>query len=84
MNRNEKGVSTLQAAMKKACRSRLRRIEGQVRGLLKMIDDDRYCIEVIDQVQAVAAAQKKVEREILNDHISHCVKESGSDTISGT
>lgn len=66
----------MQEATKKACGSRLRRIEGQVRGLLKMIDDDRYCIDVVDQVQAVVAALKKVEGEILKDHISHCVEDA--------
>jgi DNA-binding FrmR family transcriptional regulator len=59
---------------KKVCLTRLKRIEGQVRGLLKMIDDDRYCIDVITQVQAVTAALRKVEGEILKDHVSHCVE----------
>jgi DNA-binding FrmR family transcriptional regulator len=64
----------MQADTKKACGARLRRIEGQVRGLVKMIEDERYCIDVVDQVQAVMAALKKVENEILKDHISHCVE----------
>lgn len=59
---------------KKVCLTRLKRIEGQVRGLIKMIDDDRYCIDVITQVQAVTAALRKVEGEILKDHVSHCVE----------
>jgi DNA-binding FrmR family transcriptional regulator len=59
---------------KKICATRLKRIEGQVRGLLKMVDDDRYCIDVITQVQAIAAALKKVEDEILRDHVSHCIE----------
>ena len=61
---------------KKNCTTRLKRIEGQVRGLLKMVDEDRYCIDVVDQVQAVVAALRKVESEILKDHISHCVEHS--------
>ena len=59
---------------KKTCKTRLNRIEGQVRGVSKMIEGDRYCIDVITQVQAVIAALKRVEGEILKDHISHCVE----------
>ena len=64
----------MQNETKKACLSRLNRVEGQVRGLAKMVEDDRYCIDVVTQVQAVIAALKKVEGEILKDHISHCVE----------
>jgi CsoR family transcriptional regulator, copper-sensing transcriptional repressor len=64
----------MQNDTKKACLSRLKRIEGQVRGLAKMIEDDRYCIDVVNQVQAVIAALKKAEGEILQDHIAHCVE----------
>lgn len=64
----------MQSDTKKSCLSRLSRIEGQVRGLAKMVDEDRYCIDVVDQVQAVIAALKKVEGEILKDHIAHCVE----------
>jgi DNA-binding FrmR family transcriptional regulator len=64
----------MQSETKKVCRSRLNRIEGQVRGLAKMVEDDRYCIEVVTQLQAVVAALKKVEGEILSDHIGHCVE----------
>jgi DNA-binding FrmR family transcriptional regulator len=53
--------------------SRLSRIEGQVRGIARMIEEDRYCIEVLDQVQAIKAALKKVEDEILKTHAAHCV-----------
>jgi DNA-binding FrmR family transcriptional regulator len=64
----------MQHATKKLCLSRLSRIEGQVRGLRKMVEDDRYCIDVVNQVQAVIAALKRVESEILRDHIAHCVE----------
>lgn len=64
----------MQDATKKVCLSRLNRIEGQVRGLAKMVEDDRYCIDVVNQLQAVTAALKKVESEILSDHIAHCVE----------
>ena len=64
----------MQNDTKKTCLTRLNRIEGQVRGLAKMVEGDRYCIDVVTQVQAVIAALKKVESEILKDHISHCVE----------
>lgn len=53
--------------------SRLSRIEGQVRGVSRMIAEERYCIEVLDQIQAIKAAMKKVEAEILKSHADHCV-----------
>jgi DNA-binding FrmR family transcriptional regulator len=58
---------------KKTCLNRLRRVEGQVRGVQKMIEEDRYCIEVITQLQAVKSALLRIEDEILKDHVSHCV-----------
>jgi DNA-binding FrmR family transcriptional regulator len=64
----------MQQDTKKSCVARLKRVEGQVRGLVKMIEDDRYCIDVVNQVQAVMAALKKAEGEILKDHIAHCVE----------
>jgi CsoR family transcriptional regulator, copper-sensing transcriptional repressor len=60
--------------VKKSTTARLRRIEGQVRGIQRMVDEDRYCIDVLNQVEAVKAALKKVEDEILKDHIEHCVE----------
>jgi DNA-binding FrmR family transcriptional regulator len=59
-----------------SCRSRLRRIEGQVRGIQRMIDEERYCIDVLTQLQAVRAALKKVEDEVLKDHVEHCVHDA--------
>lgn len=53
--------------------NRLRRIEGQVRGVSQMVSDDRYCIDILHQVQAVKAALAKVESEILKDHAACCV-----------
>ena len=52
---------------------RLRRIEGQVRGLQSMIDDDRYCIDVLDQISATTRALQSVALEMVGEHISHCV-----------
>jgi CsoR family transcriptional regulator, copper-sensing transcriptional repressor len=53
---------------------RLSRIEGQVRGLSRMVEEERYCIDIVTQIAAVRAALKRVEEEILRDHISHCVE----------
>jgi CsoR family transcriptional regulator, copper-sensing transcriptional repressor len=59
---------------KTSCLKRLRRIEGQVRGLARMVEEDRYCIDVITQLAAVRAALRGVEGEILKDHVAHCVE----------
>jgi len=59
---------------KTAVLKRLKRIEGQVRGLVRMVEEDRYCIDVVTQLSAVRAALKRVEEEVLNDHIGHCVE----------
>ena len=64
----------MQIDVKESCTARLRRIEGQVRGVLRMVEEDRYCIDVITQVQAVRAALKRVEEEVLRDHVAHCVE----------
>lgn len=53
---------------------RLNRIEGQVRGLARMVEDDRYCIDIVTQISAVRAALRRVEEEILRDHVGHCVQ----------
>lgn len=53
---------------------RLQRIEGQVRGLARMVAEDRYCIDIVTQLSAVRAALRKVEEEVLRDHIGHCVE----------
>jgi DNA-binding FrmR family transcriptional regulator len=52
---------------------RLSRIEGQVRGLARMVENDRYCIDIVTQIGAVRAALRRVEEEILRDHVAHCV-----------
>ncbi|MDX2288434.1 MAG: metal-sensitive transcriptional regulator [Hyphomicrobiaceae bacterium] len=52
---------------------RLNRVEGQVRGLSRMVEDDRYCIDVITQIAAARAALDRVERDILGAHVAHCV-----------
>ena len=54
--------------------NRLSRIEGQVRGIARMVEDGRYCIDVLTQVQAVRAALARVETEMLKDHLGHCIE----------
>src|ERR687892_147607 len=58
---------------------RLRRIEGQVRGIQGMVEDDRYCIDVLTQISAVQAALDKVALGLLDDHVHHCVMGAGTD-----
>jgi DNA-binding FrmR family transcriptional regulator len=60
--------------IKTSCQKRLSRIEGQVRGLAKMVDEDRYCIDIVTQISAVRAALRRVEEEVLKDHVAHCVE----------
>jgi DNA-binding FrmR family transcriptional regulator len=57
-------------------RRRLRRIEGQVRGLQAMIEDDRYCIDVLTQISAVNRALQSVALGLIDDHLNHCVREA--------
>jgi len=59
---------------KASCIKRLSRIEGQVRGLSRMVEEDRYCIDIVTQISAVRAALRRVEQEVLRDHVGHCVK----------
>jgi DNA-binding FrmR family transcriptional regulator len=59
---------------KSACLKRLGRIEGQVRGISRMVEENRYCIDVITQIAAVRAALRRVEEEVLRDHVAHCVE----------
>ena len=60
--------------IKASCLKRLQRIEGQVRGLARMVDGDRYCIDIVTQIAAVRAALRRAEEEILRDHVAHCVE----------
>jgi CsoR family transcriptional regulator, copper-sensing transcriptional repressor len=62
--------------IKQSCLKRLKRIEGQVRGLARMIEDDRYCIDLVTQIGAVRAALRRAEEEILRDHVANCVEDA--------
>jgi DNA-binding FrmR family transcriptional regulator len=64
----------VQSNAKASILKRLQRVEGQVRGLARMIDEDRYCIDVVTQLSAVRAALRGVEDEILRDHAGHCIE----------
>jgi CsoR family transcriptional regulator, copper-sensing transcriptional repressor len=64
----------MRSEVKSSVLKRLGRIEGQVRGLSRMVEDDRYCIDVITQIAAVRAALRSVEEEVLKDHVAHCVE----------
>ena len=66
--------SMMDTTSKSARLKRLSRIEGQVRGLSRMVEEDRYCIDIITQLSAVRAALRKVEEEVLRDHVAHCVE----------
>jgi DNA-binding FrmR family transcriptional regulator len=61
------------AADKEALVKRLHRIEGQVRGIEKMVDEDRYCIDIITQISAITTALEAVAFKILDDHVNYCV-----------
>lgn len=54
--------------------NRLSRIEGQVRGVARMVEEDRYCIDVLTQLQAARAALARVETEMLKEHLGHCIE----------
>jgi DNA-binding FrmR family transcriptional regulator len=64
----------MQQLAKTSVLKRLKRIEGQVRGLARMVEDDRYCIDIVTQLSAARAALRRAEEEILADHAAHCVE----------
>ena len=61
---------------KEALHKRLRRVEGQVRGIQKMVDEDRYCIDILEQVSAATKALQAVALALLEDHLAHCVSDA--------
>ncbi|WP_420132535.1 metal-sensitive transcriptional regulator [Rhodopseudomonas sp.] len=64
----------MKSDIKTSCQKRLGRIEGQVRGISKMLEEGRYCIDIVTQISAVRAALRRVEEEVLKDHVAHCVE----------
>jgi CsoR family transcriptional regulator, copper-sensing transcriptional repressor len=73
----------MQANAKASVLKRLRRIEGQVRGLARMVEDDRYCIDIVTQLTAARAALRRAEEAILADHVAHCVEHAISSGHKG-
>jgi len=74
----EAGAPPAYRADKEALLKRLRRIEGQVRGVERMVEDERYCIDVVTQITAIEAALDKVALGLLEDHAQHCVIGAGA------
>jgi DNA-binding FrmR family transcriptional regulator len=62
---------------------RLRRIEGQVKGLVRMVEEKRYCVDILTQIRAVRAALKRVEDGVLREHVEHCVAQAIRGTDRG-
>ena len=71
----------VQSEQKDALVKRLKRIEGQVRGLQKMVEDERYCIDILTQLAAVTAALDGVGLRVMEDHVRHCVREGGDEKV---
>jgi len=71
----ERGYSATKDQLEK----RLRRVEGQVRGVQKMVDEDRYCIDILTQISAIQAALDKVALGLMDDHARHCVVDGPAD-----
>ncbi len=69
----------IKASDKQQIQNRLRRIEGQVRGLQRMVEEEAYCVEVLTQIASIVSASEKVALILLEDHIEHCVKEAIAD-----
>jgi DNA-binding FrmR family transcriptional regulator len=66
----------IKAKDKELLQNRLRRIEGQVRGVQRMVDEEAYCVDVLTQIASVVSALEKVGAILLKDHVEHCVRES--------
>ena len=66
----------IKADHKNKLENRLKRIEGQVRGVQRMVDEEAYCIDILTQISSLIAASEKVAAMVLRDHVEHCVKES--------
>jgi DNA-binding FrmR family transcriptional regulator len=74
-----RGYNSVYVTNKDELLKRLARIEGQVRGIARMVEDDRYCIDVLTQISAVRKAVDAVALELVDDHVRHCIVESSGD-----
>ena len=70
--KTERKAVAVDAVTRNANLKRLRRIEGQVRGLQKMVEEDRYCADILTQISSVQEALRSVSRELMRDHLRHC------------
>ena len=66
----------IKAIDKEKIQNRLKRIEGQVRGLQRMVDEEAYCVDILTQISSIVSASEKVALMLLKDHVEHCVRES--------
>jgi CsoR family transcriptional regulator, copper-sensing transcriptional repressor len=69
----------IKAKDKHQLQNRLRRIEGQVRGLQRMVEEEAYCVEILTQIASIVSASEKVAVILLEDHVEHCVREAVGD-----
>jgi CsoR family transcriptional regulator, copper-sensing transcriptional repressor len=69
----------IKAKDKHQLQNRLRRIEGQVRGLQRMVEEEAYCVEILTQISSIVSASEKVALILLEDHVEHCVREAIED-----
>jgi CsoR family transcriptional regulator, copper-sensing transcriptional repressor len=69
----------IKAKDKRELHNRLRRIEGQVRGLQRMVEEEAYCVEILTQIASVVSASERVALILLEDHVEHCVREAVED-----
>lgn len=69
----ERKALGVDATIKEGNLARLKRIEGQVRGIARMVEDDRYCLDILNQIVAAQEAMRGVSRELIRNHLSHCV-----------
>lgn len=70
----------IRAKDKQQLQNRLRRIEGQARGLQRMVEEEAYCVEILTQIASIISASEKVALILLNDHVEHCVREAMEDS----
>jgi DNA-binding FrmR family transcriptional regulator len=70
------GHGYIKAQDKEKLQNRLRRIEGQVRGVQRMVDEEKYCVDILTQIGSIVSATEQVGLLLLKDHVEHCVRES--------
>jgi DNA-binding FrmR family transcriptional regulator len=75
-NIHEAAHGYIKAKDKEKLQNRLKRIEGQVRGVQRMVDEEAYCVDILTQVSSIVSAMEKVGAILLKDHVEHCVRES--------